>query len=70
MFSPTPLERFFTFNCAPARRVAVLRTELPHSVRSVSPDGDKGSALDLQGGRVPLDSRLGIEVSGTFAVKF
>ena len=38
--------------CAPARRVTALRAE-------VSPDGDKGSALDLQGGRVPLDSQLG-----------
>ena len=41
-----------SFVCAPARRVTVLRTELPHSVRSVSPGGDKGSALVLQGGRV------------------
>ena len=32
-------------------RFAVLRTE-------VSPSGDKGAALDLQGGRVPLDSLL------------
>ena len=24
-----------SFVCAPARRVAVLRTELPHSVRSI-----------------------------------
>nr|DAU74389.1 MAG TPA: hypothetical protein [Caudoviricetes sp.] len=38
-------------------------------MRSVSPDGDKGSALDLQGGRVPLDSRLGIAVSGTLHSK-
>ena len=34
-----------TFVCAPARRVTALRAE-------VSPDGDKGSALVLQGGRV------------------
>ena len=47
-----------TFVCAPARRVAVLRAE-------VSPDGDEGAALDSQGGRVPLDSRLGVAVSGT-----
>ena len=76
-----------TFVCAPARRVAVLRTEYPHFVRSVSPGGDEGAALDSQGGRVlsvnpsgasrhlpnwgrhPLDSRLGIAVSGTFAAK-
>ena len=30
---PHPFSAFWTFNCAPARRVAVLRTELPHSVR-------------------------------------
>ena len=35
----------------------------------VSPYGDKGSALDLQGGRVPLDSRYGVAVSGTLAAK-
>ena len=34
-----------SFVCAPARRVTALRAE-------VSPDGDKGSALVLQGGRV------------------
>ena len=51
-----------TFVCAPARRVAVLRAE-------VSPDGDEGAALDSQGGRVPLDSQLGIAVSGTRTAK-
>ena len=61
-FPPHPFSAFWTFNCAPARRVSALRAE-------VSPDGDKGSALDLQGGRVPLDSRLGIAVSGTLAAK-
>ena len=58
-----------SFVCAPARRVTVLRTELPHSVRSVSPGGDEGAALDSQGGRVPLDSRFWIAVRGTFADK-
>ena len=61
-FPPHPFSAFERFDCAPARRV-------PHFVRSVSPDGDKGSALDLQGGRVPLDSRFGIAVSGTLAAK-
>ena len=60
---PHPFSAFWTFNCAPVRKVAALRAE-------VSPDGDKGSALDLQGGRVPLDSRLGIAISGTFDAKF
>ena len=34
-----------SFVCAPARRVSALCAE-------VSPDGDEGSALDSQGGRV------------------
>jgi len=38
-------------------------------VRSVSPDGDEGAALDSQGGRVPLDSQLEVAVSGTLAAK-
>ena len=61
-FAPHPFSAFWTFNCAPARRVAALRAE-------VSPDGDEGAALDSQGGRVPLDSRLGVAVSGTLAAK-
>ena len=61
-FPPHPFSAFWTFNCAPARRVAALRAE-------VSPDGDEGAALDSQGGRVPLDSRLGVAVSGTLAAK-
>ena len=61
-FPPHPFSAFERFDCAPARRVAALRAE-------VSPDGDEGAALDSQGGRVPLDSRLGIAVSGTFAAK-
>ena len=61
-FPPHPFSDFERFDCAPARRV-------PHFVRSVSPDGDEGSALDSQGGRVPLDSRFGVAVSGTLAAK-
>ena len=30
---PHPFSAFWTFNCAPARRVTVLRTEYPHFVR-------------------------------------
>ena len=59
---PHPFSAFERFDCAPARRVAALRAE-------VSPDGDEGAALDSQGGLVPLDSRFGIAVSGTFAAK-
>ena len=61
-FPPHPFSAFERFDCAPARRV-------PHFVRSVSPDGDEGSALDSQGGRIPLDSRFGVAVSGTLAAK-
>ena len=61
-FGPHPFSAFERFDCAPARRV-------PHFVRSVSPDGDEGSALDSQGGRIPLDSRFGVAVSGTLAAK-
>ena len=61
-FPPHPFSAFERFDCAPARRV-------PHFVRSVSPGGDEGSALDSQGGRVPLDSRFGVAVSGTRAAK-
>ena len=61
-FPPHPFSAFERFDCAPARRVAALRAE-------VSPDGDEGAALDSQGGRVPLDSRFWIAVSGTRAAK-
>ena len=61
-FPPHPFSAFERFDCAPARRVAALRAE-------VSPDGDEGAALDSQGGRVPLDSRFGVAVSGTLAAK-
>ena len=61
-FPPHPFSAFERFDCAPARRVAALRAE-------VSPDGDEGAALDSQGGRVPLDSLLGVATSGTLAAK-
>ena len=32
-FPPRPFSAFLRFDCAPARRVAVLRTEYPHFVR-------------------------------------
>ena len=51
-------------------RLAVLPHGVTaHFVRSISPNGDEGAALDSQGGLVPLDSRLGIAVSGTRAAK-
>ena len=60
-FPPHPFSAFLRLTVLP-HGVAVLRAE-------VSPDGDKGSALDLQGGRVPLDSRFGVAVSGALAAK-
>ena len=68
-FPPHPFSAFWTFDCAPARRVAVLSHGVSALRAEVSPDGDKGSALDLQGGLVPLDSRLRVAVNGTLAAK-
>jgi len=50
-FPPHPFSALLRLTALP-RGVAALRAE-------VSPVGDKGSALDLQGGHVPLDSRYG-----------
>ena len=68
-FPPHPFSAFWTFDCAPARRVAVLSHGVSALCAEVSPNGDKGSALDLQGGLVPLDSRFGVAVSGTLTAK-
>ena len=62
VFSHTPLALFW--------RLAVLPHGVTaHFVRSISPNGDEGAALDSQGGRVPLDSLLGVATSGTLAAK-
>ena len=45
-FPPHPFSAFWTFDCAPARRVAVLSHEVSALCAEVSPNGDKGSALD------------------------
>ena len=54
-------------------RAGAQSSRAPHGVSAlraeVSPDGDEGAALDSQGGRVPLDSRFGIAVSGTRTAK-
>ena len=67
-FPPHPFSAFERFDCAGAQSIRA-----PHGVSAlraeVSPDGDEGAALDSQGGRVPLDSRLGIAVSGTRTAK-
>ena len=60
-FPPHPFSALLRLTALP-RGVAALRAE-------VSPDGDEGAALDSQGGRVPLDSRLEIAVSGTRTAK-
>ena len=62
VFPHTPLALFW--------RLAVLPHGVTaHFVRSISPNGDEGAALDSQGGRVPLDSLLGVATSGTLAAK-
>ena len=68
-FPPHPFSASLLLAALPREVTARRRAEYPHSVRSVSPDGDEGAALDSQGGRVPLDSRLGVAVSGTLAAK-
>ena len=45
-FPPHPFSAFWTFDCAPERRVAVLSHEVSALCAEVSPNGDKGSALD------------------------
>ena len=60
-FPPHPFSAFLHLAVL-THGVSALRAE-------VSPDGDEGAALDSQGGRVPLDSRFWIAVSGTLAAK-
>ena len=68
-FPPHPFSAFWTF----LLRAGAQSSRAPHGVSAlraeVSPSGDEGAALDSQGGRVPLDSRLGIAVSGTRTAK-
>ena len=49
----TPLA-LFTFNCASARRVAVLRTEYPHFVRRFRLAATRAPPLTCKGDASPL----------------
>ena len=48
-FPPHPFSAFWTFNCAPARRVAVLRTEYPHFVRRFRLTATRAPPLTCKG---------------------
>ncbi len=69
-----------SFVCAPARRVAVLRAEVsPDGDEGAVLDSQGGRVLSVNPsgasrhlphwGRHPLDSRLGVAVSGALAAK-
>ena len=69
-----------SFVCAPARRVAALRAEVsPDGDEGAALDSQGGRVLSVNPsgasrhlphwGRHPLDSRLGIAVSGTCTAK-
>ena len=51
---PHPFSAFWTFNCAPARRVAVLRTEYPHFVRRFRLAATRAPSLTCKGDASPL----------------
>ena len=50
-----------SFVCAPARRVTVLRTELPHSVRRFRLTATKAPPLSCKGDASPLTPDLGLQ---------
>ena len=53
-FPPHPLSAFERFDCAPARRVAVLRTEYPHFVRRFRLAATRAPSLTCKGDASPL----------------
>ena len=60
-FPPHPFSAFLTFNCAPARRVAVLRTEYPHFVRRFRLTATRAPPLTCKGDASPLTPDLGLQ---------
>ena len=58
---PHPFSAFWTFNCAPARRVAVLRTEYPHFVRRFRLAATRAPPLTCKGDASPLTPDLGVQ---------
>ena len=53
-FPPHPFSAFERFDCAPARRVAVLRTEYPHFVRRFRLTATRAPPLTCKGDASPL----------------
>ena len=58
---PHPFSAFWTFNCAPARRVSVLRTEYPHFVRRFRLTATRAPPLTCKGDASPLTPDLGLQ---------
>ena len=58
---PHPFSAFWTFNCAPARRVTVLRTEYPHFVRRFRLTATRAPPLTCKGDASPLTPDLGLQ---------
>ena len=60
-FHPHPFSAFERFDCAPARRVAVLRTEYPHFVRRFRLTATRAPPLTCKGDASPLTPDLGLQ---------
>ena len=58
---PHPFSAFWTFNCAPARRVTVLRTEYPHFVRRFRLAATRALPSTRKGDASPLTPDLGLQ---------
>ena len=57
-FPPHPFSAFERFDCAPARRVSVLRTEYPHFVRRFRLTATRAPPLTCKGDASPLTPDL------------
>ena len=60
-FPPHPFSAFERFDCAPARRVAVLRTEYPHFVRRFRLAATRALPSTRKGDASPLTPDLGLQ---------
>ena len=59
-FPPHPFSAFERFDCVPARRVAVLRTEYPHFVRRFRLAATRALPSTRKGDASPLTPDLGL----------
>ena len=59
-FPPHPFSAFERFDCAPARRVAVLRTEYPHFVRRFRLTATRALPSTRKGDASPLTPDFGL----------